>query len=420
MGMMGTGQFRSAPDFSFDMSGMAGREVVFGVDSVCDPVMLINTADGQWLFNDDSDGLNPGLTVSQDSALNGRVDVWIGTFAGGGCNATLSVTNQQIGAAPAPQPAPVPTPTPAPQPVPVPQPAANCPNPNVGGPPISLSSAQLFQQQGYILTAMGSQTNVGSCPGVQGGGTATAAPQTSLFLTGMQGYDLRLEVQAQCDTTLLANGADGMWYFDDDGAGNLQPRLTVPSSALNGRLDLWVGTFGGDSCQATLYLQAVPMAQPMPQPVPQPIPQPVPQPTPAPAGGCPNPNMQGAPITTSGSDLYGPDTYQTNAVGGAELSACGLPGSGYASATPNFSLFLSGMQDYGRLEIEVDSSCDTTLLVRDVFGQWHFDDDSGGNLTPTLNLTNMAALNGRVDVWVGTYGNQTCPASVEFETWNSP
>jgi hypothetical protein len=25
-----------------------------------------------------------------------------------------------------------------------------------------------------------------------------------------------------------------------------------------------------------------------------------------------------------------------------------------------------------------------------------------------------------VDVWVGTYGNQTCPASVEFETWNSP
>jgi hypothetical protein len=38
-----------------------------------------------------------------------------------------------------------------------------------------------------------------------GGGTATSAPQTSLFLTGMQGYDLVLQVQAQCDTTLLAH-----------------------------------------------------------------------------------------------------------------------------------------------------------------------------------------------------------------------
>jgi hypothetical protein len=32
----------------------------------------------------------------------------------------------------------------------------------------------------------------------------------------------------------------------------------------------------------------------------------------------------------------------------------------------------------------------------------------------------MAALNGRIDVWVGTYGNDSCPASVEFETWSSP
>jgi hypothetical protein len=83
-------------------------------------------------------------------------------------------------------------------------------------------------------------------------------------------------------------------------------------------------------------------------------------------------------------------------------------------------MYLSGMQSYGRLEIEVNSSCDTTLLVRDAYGQWYFDDDSGGNLTPELNLRNMAGLNGRIDVWVGTYGNATCPASVEFETWNSP
>ncbi|MDG4649782.1 hypothetical protein P6F26_15160 [Roseibacterium sp. SDUM158017] len=428
LGRLGSGQFRSAPDFSFAVSGMAAREVRFDVDSTCDPAMLIHTADGQWLFNDDSEGLDPALTVSGAAALDGRIDVWVGTFFGSDCQATLNVVNQAIGApapvqapapAPVPAPVPVPAPAPAPQPVPVPVPvpqaSANCPNPMVGGPPISLSSSQLFQQQAYMLTAMGSDTRVDTCPGVSGGGTATAAPQTSLFLTGMQGYDLTLEVQASCDTTLLAHGSDGRWYFDDDSAGSLQPRLTVPSAAMNGRLDLWVGTFGGQSCQATLVMQAVAMAQPIPQPMPQPMPQP------APAGGCPNPNMQGMTVYTSGSDLYGPDTYQTTATGGATISSCGLPGSGYVGAQPNFTMFLNGMESYGRLEIEVSSgNCDTTLLVRDAFGQWHFDDDSGGGLMPTLNLTNVAALNGRIDVWVGTYGNQNCPASVEFETWNSP
>jgi hypothetical protein len=59
------------------------------VDSQCDPALLVNTADGQWLFNDDAKGLNPGLLVSDAMALQGRVNVWVGTFAGGECAATL-------------------------------------------------------------------------------------------------------------------------------------------------------------------------------------------------------------------------------------------------------------------------------------------------------------------------------------------
>jgi len=432
LAQLGTGQFRSAPDFTLDVAGLQGRELDLFVNSQCDPTLLINTADGQWLFNDDIEGLNPGLMVSDAAALNGQVNVWVGTYAGGECPVSLEIASRMIGAAPAPAPvappapapapAPIPTPAapapaPAPQPVPQPVPVAGCPNPTVGGPPISLASSQIFQQQAYTLTAMGSDTSIFSCPGVNGGGTATSAPQTSLFLTGMQGYDVVLQVQASCDTTLLAHGTDAQWYFDDDSAGQLQPRLTVPSSALNGRLDLWVGTFGGDSCPATLSLQAVPAAAQAPQPIPQPVPQPVPQP--APVAGCPNPQLQGMMINTTGQELYSPDTFQTNAMGGSDIGGCGLPGVGYASAAPNFTMMLSGMQSYGRLEIEVSSTCDTNLLVRDAFGQWYFDDDSGGSLTPELNLTNIAGLNGRVDVWVGTYGNDSCAASVEFETWNN-
>jgi hypothetical protein len=39
-----------------------------------------------------------------------------------------------------------------------------------------------------------------------GGGTATSAPQTSLFLSGMQGYDLVLQVQAS-----VRHDASGSW-----------------------------------------------------------------------------------------------------------------------------------------------------------------------------------------------------------------
>ncbi len=93
---LGTGQFRSAPDFTLDVSGMAGRELDLFVDSVCDPTLLINTADGQWLFNDDAEGLNPGLVVSDAMALNGQVNVWVGTYAGGECASTLEISKSNF------------------------------------------------------------------------------------------------------------------------------------------------------------------------------------------------------------------------------------------------------------------------------------------------------------------------------------
>ncbi|AHM04718.1 hypothetical protein roselon_02391 [Roseibacterium elongatum DSM 19469] len=556
LGILGTGQFRSAPDYSFNISDMAGRHVVFDVESDCDPALLVQTSDGQWLFNDDTNGLNPAITIEDPAQMSGTVHVWVGTFMGGGCEATLNLTNvpedgsmpvplpdSGMGATdmptPVPLPLPAPTPTPAPAPMPVQQvvcpnpaftgqpltfaasqlvqpqslsgtamgsetrvydcpgvdgggtatqapqytmylsgmqgyelqleangscdttllaygadgqwyynddgagdlqprltiPAAaangqlsvwmgtfggqscpatltaqaislapptpvSCPNPAIPGPPLNFTAAQLLQPQAYSIQATGSDTRVADCPGVDGGGSATAMPQTSLYLSGMQGYELQLEANGSCDTTLLVHGADGQWYYDDDGAGNLQPSLTVPGAALNGRVDVWVGTFGGGSCPATFTLQASQLAPPPP-----------PQ-------GCPNPAFSGQPITASGDNLR-PDfgyTLQTTAAGSTALGECTTPGRGYANAAPNFSLYLSDMQRYGALEIEVNSSCDTTLLVRDAFGQWHFDDDSAGSLMPLLRLTNTAALNGRVDVWVGTYGGGSCAASLALRS----
>jgi hypothetical protein len=127
----------------------------------------------------------------------------------------------------------------------------------------------------------------------------------------------------------------------------------------------------------------------------------------------------GQQVVTTGSELYSPDTFRTTAGGTAELFDCNVGGYGTTSEQPAFSLFLTGMESYGRLEIEATSACDTTLLARTPDGRWHFDDDGNGNLQPLLNLTPGAALNGRVDVWVGALGGETCPAEVEFETWNN-
>jgi hypothetical protein len=123
-------------------------------------------------------------------------------------------------------------------------------------------------------------------------------------------------------------------------------------------------------------------------------------------------------IYITGQQLYSPTSYNVQAGGSTNISSCGVGGRGYAYTNPHYSFMLSGMESYGRLEIEVTSaSCDTTLLVNTPNTTWYFDDDSRGNLQPLLNIPSSGALNGRLDLWVGTYNGSTCPAVVELETW---
>lgn len=79
---------------------------------------------------------------------------------------------------------------------------------------------------------------------------------------------------------------------------------------------------------------------------------------------------------------------------------CPMEGAGYAYERPQYSFTLSGMEACARLEIEVTSACDPTLLVNTSNGQWVFDDDGGGALQPLLNLPLDQTMNGRLDVWV--------------------
>ncbi|MFO7921473.1 hypothetical protein DZD18_08585 [Rhodobacteraceae bacterium W635] len=136
------------------------------------------------------------------------------------------------------------------------------------------------------------------------------------------------------------------------------------------------------------------------------------------AAACPTIMEGRQSFSVSGQYLYTPRSYGVVAGGNQYLRNCGFNHTGYVVSQPDFSFYTSGMGGYGRLEVEVTSAaCDTVLLVNSANGSWFFDDDSAGNMNPRVNLYGTSNTQGRIDVWVGTYGPSTCSATLEMETW---
>lgn len=146
-----------------------------------------------------------------------------------------------------------------------------------------------------------------------------------------------------------------------------------------------------------------------------------------PVVGCPTIDYAGPVSTRTGTQLANTDLLvDVNAGGATHLGNCpGMSGWGFFNANPSITLFLSGMDAMIELEIETRNSCDTVLLVRDALGRYYFDDDGGRDFSAYAsrikiradNGVNMSTLNGRLDVWVGTYAGNTCNnVRVEIDT----
>jgi hypothetical protein len=84
----GAGYFTSQPDFSFQLSGMAGLRLAVSAVSECDSALLINTSSANWYYDDDDNGnLDPKIVLTRP--VDGRIDIWMGTYDGEYCNAQL-------------------------------------------------------------------------------------------------------------------------------------------------------------------------------------------------------------------------------------------------------------------------------------------------------------------------------------------
>lgn len=147
---------------------------------------------------------------------------------------------------------------------------------------------------------------------------------------------------------------------------------------------------------------------------------PNPGPANASAVGCPNLSAVGEELRFTGTDIYTAQTLITQAGGTTDLSTCAdlpLTAIGLVNEAPTYTVFLSEMDQFQRVEMQVISVCDTTLLAAGEDREWHFDNDSNGGILPMLNLTGQEAISGRLDIWIGTTDGSSCTADLEIETW---
>lgn len=137
---------------------------------------------------------------------------------------------------------------------------------------------------------------------------------------------------------------------------------------------------------------------------------------------CPTPSQSRQSYEVTGEQLYTTRSYNVTAGRASRrLVDCGYKVRGYVASQPDFSFYTSGMERFARLVIQVTAaSCDTLLVVSSADAQWVYNDDRNRNdPLPMIALVGTRHHQGRVDVWVGTFGSQTCDATLALETWET-
>lgn len=133
------------------------------------------------------------------------------------------------------------------------------------------------------------------------------------------------------------------------------------------------------------------------------------------AQSCPDYSVSGYGLSYTAETAYMPQSTSVVAGGNIDLGACGsVPGMGYIVQNPDFTMQYNDLGMGRALEIRVNGSCDTVLLVNGANGQWYFNDDASG-LNPGIRLS--GAQSGQYDIWVGTLAPSTCDAVLTIETF---
>jgi len=136
-----------------------------------------------------------------------------------------------------------------------------CPDYTQWGQSIQISGDELYSPRQYSVVA-GGDNNLENCKirAANWSGPLTgqviSAPDYSISVNGISGYDLEFRVIGICDTVLLINNAQGTWFYDDDSYGDGDPKVRLSNPGKDGVYDVWIGTFNGAPCDATLIVES--------------------------------------------------------------------------------------------------------------------------------------------------------------------
>lgn len=117
----------------------------------------------------------------------------------------------------------------------------------------STTGSDLFMPEIYAVRA-GGQYSLQNCGLIDGTGYFIEQPDFSFNLSEMASYRLEVSVVSDCDSALLINTSSGQWMYDDDGNGNLDPKIAIARPG-DGRIDVWIGTYDGEFCDAELKME---------------------------------------------------------------------------------------------------------------------------------------------------------------------
>ncbi len=272
-----------------------------------------------------------------------------------------------------------------------------CPARNLNGLVLRYTAKDLDSAKSHTTTGGGS-IDIARCEAIHGGsGRVQRAPNFSLHYSGQESRaSLEFRITSDCDSILLINDPNNDWYFDDDSNDNMDAKLRL-ANAKDGVYRIWVGKLGGGDCNATLEIETFGPAVSRRK------------------GACPNPSADGKTLRHTAQELQSKKTHPIEAGGALDLGNCdSLPGTGYISRTPDFSLQYSGGNTSMDLEIAITSECDSVLLVQAPGNRWLFDDDSNEDLDAKLRIPN--ARDGTYKIWVGKIDSGTCKARMHLET----
>ncbi|MFN7177383.1 MAG: hypothetical protein ACK4MX_10915, partial [Thermaurantiacus sp.] len=90
----------------------------------------------------------------------------------------------------------------------------------------------------------------------------------------------------------------------------------------------------------------------------------------SPALACPDYNLNGQVVSLTSDQLYSAVSFERPAGGEVDLGRCAMPGQGFVTRAPDFTIRYDRSGKTRGLEFRVESACDSILLVNLPDGSW--------------------------------------------------